>query len=1102
MTSDKLWYKKVVIYELHVRSFYDSSGDGVGDFNGLAQKLDYLEDLGVDAIWLLPFYPSPLKDGGYDISDYCGVHPMYGDLNAFKHFLHEAHKRGLKVITELVLNHTSSEHKWFQEARRAPQGSKKRDFYVWSSTPDKYKNARIIFKDFETSNWAYDNVTKAYYWHRFYSHQPDLNYENTLVHKAIFEIVDFWFSIGVDGLRLDAVPYLYEEEGTSCENLPKTHEFLKKLRNHIDNKFKNKMLLAEANQWPEDAAAYFGKGDECHMNFHFPLMPRIFMSLSTGDRYPIIDILRQTPQIPDNCQWATFLRNHDELTLEMVSDEERDFMYRYYSSDERARINLGIRRRLAPLLGNNRRQIELVNSLLFSLPGTPILYYGDEIGMGDNIYLGDRDGVRTPMQWSPDRNAGFSKGNPQSLYLPLITDPEYHYETVNVETRNQNQYSLLWWMKKIIKLRKRMEALQNGDIEILEPENRAVLCFIRKTEKEKILVTANLSKHTEYVELPLPQYKNFTPLELFGNKEFPAISDPPYFLTLGPHAFYWFSLISRKSDAINVETKQIEIDLKNESSESIFIDKKKESSLTTALKQFLPTCRWYAGKGDRIEEICLIDYAKIKISFGQVFFLLIKVNFYHKESQLYFIPVCFGYEKEMEKILSENPQRVILKLINEKNYNTGIMYDAIINDSFTKELIHAFKKEKRIKCLKGVIKFSQTKTFENLYKKADVPLSTLLKAEQSNSSIVYGTNYILKLFRQFSDEANPELEFGRYLTEKREFKFVPKLLGAIEYSFNGNKNSTLGVLNEYVTNVGNAWNYTLDNFRSYLDKIPELKNSNEYNEPIMPFIEQAFCEKAPAISKVISPFDLSIKLMGKRIAELHKELSSDSEDEHFCTEQFFDLYRRSIYQNLRTLNVYTQDLVKRNKSKFSPEIREKLDLFLKLVPSIDKKFKQFVKEPISGYRIRIHGDLHLGQILHTGNDFVILDFEGEPLKAMSERKLKRSPLKDVAPMIRSFDYATNAVFLLDKYDSKIVQEYLPWAKRWYHYVSAQFLKGYIEEISNHAISFHKKNEIGMLIEIFLLEKALYEVCYEIEMRPDWIPIPINGIIELLESKIT
>ena len=546
LDSDPLWYKDAIVYQLHVKTFYDSDGDGLGDFKGLTAKLDYLKNLGVTAIWLLPFYPSPLKDDGYDIADYYNIHPQYGTLKDFKEFLRQAHLRGLRVISELVVNHTSIEHPWFKRAQKSPPGSNYRNYYVWSDTTDKYKDARIIFKDFESSNWAWDEKAQSYYWHRFYAHQPDLNFDNPNVQKELLRVADFWFSLGVDGVRLDAVPYLFEREGTNCENLPETYAFLKKLRKHIESRYKNRMLLAEANQWPEDAVAYFGKGDECQMAFHFPLMPRMYMGLQMEDRFPIIDILEQTPKIPRNCQWAIFLRNHDELTLEMVTDEERDYMYRAFAKDDRSRINLGIRRRLVPLLMNDRKKIELMNILLCSLPGTPIIYYGDEIGMGDNHYLGDRDGVRTPMQWTPDRNAGFSKANPQQLYLPVIIDSEYHYETVNVETQERNLSSLLWWMKRVIAMRRKFKAFSQGEIKFLYPENHKVLVFIRHYRSERILVVINLSRFSQSLEIDLKEFSGCVPEEVFSQNVFPPIKDTPYILTLGPHNHFW--LLLKKSE--------------------------------------------------------------------------------------------------------------------------------------------------------------------------------------------------------------------------------------------------------------------------------------------------------------------------------------------------------------------------------------------------------------------------------------------------------------------------------------------------------------------------------------------------------------------------
>jgi maltose alpha-D-glucosyltransferase/alpha-amylase len=539
--DDPFWYKDAVFYEVHVRAFCDSDGDGTGDFRGFAQKLDYLADLGVTTIWLLPFYPSPLKDDGYDISDYTNVHPSYGNLEDFELVLDQAHRRGMRVVTELVMNHTSDQHPWFQEARQS-KSNPRRDWYVWSDTPDPYKKARIIFIDTELSNWAWDPVSKSYYWHRFFSHQPDLNYDNPAVREEMWKLIKFWLDKGVDGFRLDAVPYLVEREGTNCENLPETHEILKDLRSRLAENYPGRFLLAEANQWPQNAIAYFGTGDECQMAFHFPLMPRMFMAIRLEDRKPIIDIMQSTPAIPDSCQWGLFLRNHDELTLEMVTDDERDYLYDEYAKDKSARLNLGIRRRLAPLLENDRRRIELMNGMLMSLPGTPIIYYGDEIGMGDNIYLGDRNGVRTPMQWNAGWNAGFSAADPEQLYSPLLSNPLYGYQSINVDAQRRSPHSLLSWMKQIIRVRKSTQAFGRGTLEFLSSPNHRVLAYIREMGKDRILVVNNLSSSAQAAEFDLRRFKGAIPIEMFGGNPFPRVGDHPYLLTLGPYQFFWFRL--------------------------------------------------------------------------------------------------------------------------------------------------------------------------------------------------------------------------------------------------------------------------------------------------------------------------------------------------------------------------------------------------------------------------------------------------------------------------------------------------------------------------------------------------------------------------------
>jgi maltose alpha-D-glucosyltransferase / alpha-amylase len=539
--EDLLWYKDAIIYQVHVRTFYDSNGDGIGDFPGLEQKLDYLQELGTNAIWLMPFFPSPLRDDGYDIADYYSVHSSYGTLDDFRKFLKAAHERGIRVIIEMVLNHTSEQHPWFQESRSS-QDNPRRDWYVWSDTDTRYKGARIIFLDTEMSNWAWDPISKSYYWHRFFSHQPDLNYDNPAVRQEMWNVMKFWLEMGVDAFRLDAVPYLVEREGTSCENLPETHEILKDLRRKLDQEFPGRMLLAEANQWPADLRPYFGDGDEFHMAFHFPLMPRMFMGVKLEDRKPITEILQQTPEIPPSCQWCLFLRNHDELTLEMVKDLERDYMYDAYAQNKTMRINVGIRRRLAPLLDNDRRRIELMNGILMSLPGTPIIYYGDEIGMGDNINLGDRNGVRTPMQWSGGWNGGFSGADPESLYAPLILNPVYGYQAVNVLSQRRSEHSLLSWMRRIIAVRRSTGVFGKGAIEFLYPANHRVLAYVRQLGKETVLAVNNLSSAAQAVELDLRKYKGNILIEMFGKNIFPRVGELPYLLTMGPYQFYWFRL--------------------------------------------------------------------------------------------------------------------------------------------------------------------------------------------------------------------------------------------------------------------------------------------------------------------------------------------------------------------------------------------------------------------------------------------------------------------------------------------------------------------------------------------------------------------------------
>ena len=853
------WYKDAIIYELHVRAFYDSNDDGIGDFAGLTQKLDYLQDLGVTAIWLLPFYPSPLKDDGYDIADYTNVHPSYGTLADFKTFLREAHRRGIRVITELVLNHTSDQHAWFQRARRAKPGSVWRDFYVWSDTVNKYKDARIIFKDFETSNWTWDPIANAYYWHRFYHHQPDLNFENPEVQRSLLSILNFWLGMGVDGLRLDAVPYLYEREGTNCENLPETHEFLRNLRKQVDQRFRNRMLLAEANQWPEDAIAYFGKGDECHMAFHFPVMPRMFMSLRMEDRFPIIDILSQTPAIPENCQWALFLRNHDELTLEMVTDEERDYMYRAYAHDPQMRINLGIRRRLASLLGKDWNRIELMNALLFSLPGTPVIYYGDEIAMGDNIYLGDRNAVRTPMQWSADRNAGFSKASPHRLYLPIVIDPDSHYEAYNVEAQQNNPHSMLWWIKRLIALRKRYKAFGRGTLEFLHPDNNRVLAFIRRYDNEVILVIANLSRFVQFARLDLSAFKGTKPIELFGRTEFPTIGDSPYFLTLSAHSFYWFALTPVEAVNNRPGTHREPLELEVAGPWTAAFSGKSRVALEAALSEYLQDQRWFRGKARTMKSTAFAEMIPVNANSTESCITQVEVEYAEEDKEVYLLPLAFASGDRAAYVRRSFAASVLAEVtIRQKGEERkGVIYDAIHDEHFCRSLVEIILRKRRLRGKRGEFIASSTRGVRDEPTKSASQLDvTSMRTEQSNSSIVFGDQLILKLFRRVEPGINPDLELGNFLTDKVAFDHTPRVAGSIEYKVRKGEPAAVAILHKYVSNEGDAWRQALDWMSLYFDRVvarsPDEVRSILSPKPFVARLKEA--EISPLAGELIGPY--------------------------------------------------------------------------------------------------------------------------------------------------------------------------------------------------------------------------------------------------------
>lgn len=1100
--NDPLWYKDAILYELRVRSFQDGDGDGIGDFRGLSERLDYLQDLGVTALWLLPFCPSPLLDDGYDIADYRNVHPELGTLADFKAFLKEAHRRDLRIVTELVINHTSDQHPWFERARRSPPGSRWRDFYVWSDSAEEYSEARIIFQDFERSNWTWDPVAKAYYWHRFYSHQPDLNFESRDVRRAVFRFLDFWLRLGVDGLRLDAIPYLFEREGTNCENLPETHEFLKSLRAHVDEHFQDRMLLAEANQWPEDAVAYFGDGDECHMSFHFPVMPRLFMSLQMEDRHPIIDILSQTPAIPETCQWAIFLRNHDELTLEMVTDEERDYMYRFYAHEKRARVNQGIRRRLAPLLGNDRRRIELMNGLLFSLPGTPVLYYGDEIGMGDNFYLGDRDGVRTPMQWSPDRNAGFSKVNPQQLYLPVVADPEYHYEAVNVENQQRNPHSLLHWTKRLIALAKGHRAFGRGRIDFLHPDNRKVLAFFRSFEDERILVVANLSRFVEYVELDLSAFAGEVPVELFSGRPFPRIGELPYLLSLGPHGFFWFEIREDHEEASTVVWSSEVADLPKIRVDGVWsevVTGAAREMLEAALPAYIRGARWFGGKGRPIVAARLHDALPVR-SRGALRGYLALVSVEQEGArELYTIPLAFAEGARAESLRHQRGMGIAeLEQVEGVEQGHGLLFDALADEEFDAALLDAIRRGRSVQGSHGALVPSRTPALRAVLESDGDARPRLRGVEQSNTSIVYGDQAVLKIIRRPGEGVNPDLEIGRHLTERTRFSGTPSTLGALEYGDPREARRTIGILQSWVENEGDAWSLTLDRIQEYLEQALAL-NGPVFEARRIDLVVGAD-PPAEALAAVGSQVELA-RLLGERTAELHLALAGAAGDPEFEPEPFGTLYQRARYQSMRNTASRSLDLLEGRVAGLSTEAAEDARLVLDGRQRIDAILRSIVGRRFAGRRTRCHGDYHLGQVLYTGRDFVILDFEGEPARPIAERRLKRSPLVDVAGMLRSFDYASWYWLVKAATEGNLRVEDVPaarpWARLWSRVTGRVFLSAYLPSMQNAGLLPSDEEQIRDLLHILLLEKSLYELGYEIGHRPEWVGVPLRGIVELL-----
>jgi maltose alpha-D-glucosyltransferase/alpha-amylase len=1079
--SDTEWYRDAIIYQLHVKSFFDSNDDGVGDFEGVTRKLDYIKDLGVSAIWVMPFYPSPLKDDGYDIADYRGINPSYGTMKEFRRFVREAHDRGLRVITELVINHTSDQHPWFQKARNSKPGSAARDFYVWSDTDQKYNDTRIIFLDTEPSNWSWDPVAKAYYWHRFYSHQPDLNFDNPRVLEAVLDTMRYWLDMGVDGLRLDAIPYLIEREGTNCENLPETHEVIKKIRAALDAGYPDRMLLAEANQWPEETAPYFGDGDECHMAFHFPLMPRMYMALAQEDRHPITDIMRQTPEIPESCQWAIFLRNHDELTLEMVTDKERDYLWSFYANERRARINLGIRRRLAPLLENDRRKIELLNSLLLSMPGTPVLYYGDEIGMGDNIYLGDRDGVRTPMQWSPDRNGGFSRTDPAKLFLPAIQDPIYGFDAVNVEAQLRSPASLLNWTRRLIAIRRNHKAFGRGSLRFLYPSNRKVLAYVREFENETILCVVNVSRSPQAVELDLSDNKGCTPVELTGGSDFPPIGDLPYLLTLPAYGFYWFQLTTAPAERPHAPPVQPELFtlVLTGGPESIFKGRERTAFERTIIPRLISSRRWFAGKGRTVRNAKLLDFATIRSRAGRddILWPVVSVEMSDGEAQNYSMPLALEEGREEESLLPYAVARI------RRGPRVGLLYGAGSSPNFAVSLLDAIRRGDEMPTNEGGrLRFSSTAALAQC---GDVDPEEVkrLSAEQSNTSISVGQDMILKLYRRLQPGLHPEIEVGRFLTEVAGYEHTPALLGFVEHVAPDGTSSAIATLQRFVRNQGDAWSWSIDTLKRELDTATFVTDGGAAN-----------------LEESLAIYLQTVRTLGRRTAELHIAFATPTDDPAFALEEMTEADVGVAAADARAQGERAFVAMKRLSGGASETGRAAIEALLARQDECWSLIERLSTAPVGAVKTRVHGDYHLGQVLIVQNDVMIVDFEGEPSRPADERRQKSSPLRDVAGMLRSFAYvaetaARNVEQRVVAGETRVTEL----AETCRRLVEAAFLEAYDETARGTAIWVEDVTTRRNLLRLHLLAKALYEINYEAGNRPEWIETPVRGVLSILDQ---
>ncbi|OFW13257.1 MAG: maltose alpha-D-glucosyltransferase [Acidobacteria bacterium RIFCSPLOWO2_12_FULL_67_14] len=1096
MPSDPLWYQDAIIYEIHVRAFADSNADGIGDFPGLTDRLPYLHDLGVTCLWLLPFYPSPLRDDGYDIADYTAIHPIYGTLDDFRRFVDAAHALDIKVLTELVINHTSDQHPWFQRARQAPRGSRERDYYVWSDTDTKYAGTRIIFTDTEKSNWTFDTVAGQYYWHRFFSHQPDLNLDNPEVLEAVIDVMRFWLDLGVDAMRLDAIPYLIEREGTINENLPETHAILKHIRRVLDAQYSGRALLAEANQWPSDAQAYFGDGDECHIAFHFPLMPRMFMALRQEERHPIVEIMNQTPEIPSACQWALFLRNHDELTLEMVTDEERDYMYAQYATDPQMRVNVGIRRRLAPLMENSRPRIELMNSLLFSLPGTPILYYGDEIGMGDNVYLGDRNGVRTPMQWSSDRNAGFSRADPARLYAPVIMDSVHGYEAINVEAQERSPYSLLHWMKRMIALRKQHQVFGRGTLQFIQTWNRKVFVYVRRYEQDIVLCVANLSRTVQPAEIPLEAFAGLTPVELLGQTEFPRIGDHPYFVTLAPYGFYWFQLqetvtsVTARTAPAPDEPAALPALVSGVVWESLLDGGGRTIIERQALVPFLQRQRWFGGKARAIAGARFLDWVPLRRGLHPSFFTIVEVEYRDGGREQYAVPLAMTHGSAADAIGQEFRTNALARITGARK---GLLVDGLLDDETCALLADLLQDDRAVPTRAGRLHGTPGHVPERTPPDPIAPI-TRNAGDQSNTSILFGKRSIMKLFRRIEPGPHPDVEVSEFLAA-HGFTRVPPLAGALSYVRGEQPPAAVALLQQYIYNQGTGWHVTIEELGRYFERALTLPPRQAHEGETVWTLETG----APPddVAEAIGAYLTIAEVLGRRTGELHAHLAGAAGEPAFAPEPYTAddvgattaAMRRHAEDRLSLLGASLDRLDDRRRELAAAVLARREDVVRLLDEGRDLHG--------AGRRIRCHGDYHLGQVLVTEGDVMIIDFEGEPARPLAERRNKCSPLRDVAGMLRSFGYAAltalGAATLTRPAD---VERLAPWADLWERWVSGRFLRAYVAAARDSRILPPRVDDLERLLMVFLVDKACYELGYELNNRPDWVHVPLAGLLRL------